>query len=240
MQKSQPINQVNRGVTSAMALSKNVALRKIQQIDASRRTMLIFVAAAAFVAGIALVVSVFLARQIFFHTKVIQEKQHTLSVLDENLKNIEELKKNLKVLETSSALNAVKINDSSNALQPVLDALPAEPNADALGASLQNNFIGAVGGLTLESLTVHAQNSDGTSSVSGGASASSMEFSLTVSGTADKLKELLTRFERSIRVIDIASMNLQAGEGKLTLEVTGRAYYEPAQTVKLETKVVKP
>ena len=39
--------------------NKEVAIRKRQQIDSSKKTMFIFVASAAFLAGIALVVSIF-------------------------------------------------------------------------------------------------------------------------------------------------------------------------------------
>ena len=46
--------------------NKEVAIRKRQQIDSSKKTMFIFVASAAFLAGIALVVSIFLVQQIVF------------------------------------------------------------------------------------------------------------------------------------------------------------------------------
>ena len=55
--------------------NKEVAIRKRQQIDSSKKTMFIFVASSAFLAGIALVVSVFLIQQVIFHTKIIAEKQ---------------------------------------------------------------------------------------------------------------------------------------------------------------------
>ena len=45
---------------------QDVAIRKRQQIDSSKKTMFIFVASAAFLAGIALVVSIFLIQQIVF------------------------------------------------------------------------------------------------------------------------------------------------------------------------------
>ena len=61
-----------------------------------------------------------------------------------------------------------------------------------------------------------------------------------VSGPADRLKELLTKLESSIRVIDLKALEIQRNEDKLSLVVRGVAYYEPAQTVQLENKVVKP
>lgn len=218
--------------------NKGVAIRKRQQIDSSKKTMFIFVASAAFLAGIALVVSIFLIQQIVFHSKIIIEKQSTISRLDKNLKTIDELKKNIRVLDTNTALNSIKSSDESNALQTILDALPDNPNADAFGASLKNKFIDTTTGVTIQSLSVSQAGSGGEGSES--ALANTVSFTMEVSGPADRLKELLTKFESSIRVIDLKALEIQRNEDKLSLVVRGVAYYEPAQTVQLENKVVKP
>ena len=218
--------------------NKGVAIRKRQQIDSSKKTMFIFVASAAFLAGIALVVSIFLIQQIVFHSKIIIEKQSTISRLDKNLTTIDELKKNIRVLDTNTALNSIKSSDESNALQTVLDALPDNPNADAFGASLKNKFIDTTTGVTIQSLSVSQAGSGGESSES--APANTVSFTMEVSGPADRLKELVTKFESSIRVIDLKALEIQRNEDKLSLVVRGVAYYQPAQTVQLENKVVKP
>lgn len=220
-----------------MANNNDVAMRKRQQIDSSKRTMFIAVAIAAFASGIALVVAFFLAQQIWFHGTVIAEKQSTLDTINKNLAVIDDLEGNVRALSANEALNSAKVSDESSALQVILDALPAEANSDALGASLQVRFAGTVEGLTIESLSVDTTTGDTASSDSGG---SSIGFRMSVSGTADGLKELLMKFERSIRVIELTSVEVQAGGQGLTMDVVGRAYYEPAQTVELETKVVKP
>ena len=212
--------------------NKEVAIRKRQQIDSSKKTMFVFVASAAFLSGIALVVSIFLIQQIIF------EKQSTISRLDKNLATIDELKKNIRVLDTNTALNSVKASNESSALQTILDALPDNPNADAFGASLKNKFIDTTTGLTIQNLSVTQVASDNDSS--GSTSANTVSFIMEVSGPADKLKELLTKLEASIRVIDLKTVEIQRSEDKLSLVVRGIAYYEPAQTVQLENKVVKP
>ena len=226
------------------ANNKDVAVRKRQQIDSSRKTMFVFVAGAAFLAGIALVISIFLIQQIVFHSKVIIEKQSTISRLDKNLESVGELKKNVRVLETNSALNSVKANSENSALQTVLDALPDNPNADAFGASIKNKFVDTVEGLTLDNLSVTSPNSRGEESEDNNSeladSPNTLHFSLEVSGSADKLRELLTKFERSIRVIELKSFEIHTSEDKLSLTIQGVAYYEPAQNVHLEKKVVKP
>lgn len=216
-----------------MAQVKDAAIRKWQQIDASKKTMFFAVAGAAFVSGMAIVIALFLIQQITFHAKVWGAKQQTISTLRHNIDAVKELKNNVRALEANQALGLVKVKEENSPLQSVLDALPAEANADALGASLQTKFVGAVDGLSLESLTV-TPSSEATDTDT------TLQFSLSVSGSPEKLKELLTRFERSIRVISISSADIQAGDGRLTMNIRGQAHYEPAQHVNLETKVVKP
>ena len=226
---------------------KDVALRKRQQIDSSKRTMFIFVAVAAFVSGIALVVSFFLVQQIWFQGRVISQKQATVNTINANLKAVDGLKDNIRLLDTNEALNSVKSSDDSSAVQAVLDALPTEPNADALGASLQVMFVGAIDGLTIESLSVTDPSDEGALGASGSDSESESNdpnlgigFSMSVSGSAEQLKALLARFERSIRVIKIDSLNVEASKDSLKMDIEGRAYYQPAYDVKIDKKVIKP
>lgn len=216
--------------------NKEVAIRKRQQIDSSKKTMFLFVASAAFVSGIAVVVSIFLIQQIVFHSKVIIEKQTTISRLDKNIENVNKLKDNVRVLETDAALNSVKSSDESSALQTILDALPDTANADALGASVKSRFIDTVDGITINNLMVSPVNNEET----GEAAADAVTFSLEVMGDGNKLKELLTKFERSIRVIELSSFEVRSGDNHLSLVIQGRAFYEPAQVVQLQKKVVKP
>ena len=226
---------------------KNMALRKRQQIDSSKRTMFIFVAVAAFVSGMALVVSFFLVQQIWFQGRVISQKQATVNTINANLKAVDGLKDNIRLLDTNEALNSVKSSDDSSAVQAVLDALPTEPNADALGASLQVMFVGAIDGLTIESLSVTDPSDEGALTASGSDSEPESNdpnlgigFSMSVSGSAEQLKALLARFERSIRVIKIDSLSVEASKDSLTMDIEGRAYYQPAYDVKIDKKVIKP
>lgn len=222
--------------------NKEVALRKRQQIDSSKRTMFIVVAVVALVSGIALVVSFFLVQQILFHGKVISAKQSTLDTIKSNIAVVDDLKNNVRVLDTNTALNSVRTSEESSALQVILDALPAESNADALGASLQIRFAGEVSGLKVDSLVVTPTDIENSSSNSADldSNTSSIGFTMSVSGSADMLKEFLTRLERSIRVIEITSVDIRTGSDGLTMNLVGRAYYEPGRNIELGTKVVKP
>lgn len=224
--------------------NKEVALRKRQQIDSSKRIMFGVVAIVGFVAGVSLVVSYFLIMQIIYQGKILTIKSDTIDTIKSNIKTVDDLKDNLRVLETNEALKQAKSKEDSSALQVILDALPSEPNADALGSSLQDKIVGGVSGLKLTNLSI----SDPTALLSipsqvvvGGAqSTPSIEFGMTVSGSPDSLKALLARMEKSIRVFDIKALEVSASGGGLEMKISGKAYYDPTYVVKLETITFKP
>lgn len=231
-----------------MAQKDGTALRKRQQIAQSNKTMFLWVAGASVLLGIALVVSWFLIQKMVFNQKVLSEKSDTISVLEQNNEAIVSLKENIRVLETNEALNAAKSNDTDKALQVILDALPADANSLALGASLQDKLVAGIDNVSLDSLTVDpvvgVENAAEEEVLEEDASAESpnaINFRLTVSSNdANALKELLLRFEKSIRVIDIKSLTLEQTEERLTMNIEASAYYEPARKIELKDKVVKP
>ncbi|MNI83854.1 hypothetical protein D3C73_1407020 [compost metagenome] len=65
-------------------------------------------------------------------------------------------------------------------------------------------------------------------------------FKLAVSGDANALKQLLDRFEHSIRAIDVTNLVLEQTNGKLTMTIDANAFYEPERVIELTDKVVKP
>ncbi len=209
-------------------------MKKRQVIASSNKTMFIWVAGMSAVVGVAIVLSVFLIQQIAFKTEVANELDNTASQLDKNINTAGNLIQNVQILETNSALNSVKADENEKALQVVLDALPADNNTLALGASLQQKLLDDISGLSIDSLTVEPANPEGSD-------ASIMPFTLTVSAnSANSLKEMLRRLERSIRVIDIDSLTLDRNQSKYTMTIQAHAYYEPATTVELTDKVIKP
>ena len=228
--------------------TKEVALRKRQQIAKANRTMFLWVAGVSVIVGFAAVGSIFLMQKLAFNQKVINEKNNTVSVLTKNNAAVAELEENIRLLDTNEGLNSVKANPEDKALQVILEALPADANSLALGSSLQQKLIAGIDGLTLESLNVipvaGVEVSDDSAvqdaSTATDEAQNQITFNLAVSGDANALKALLERFERSIRAIDITNLVLEQANGKLTMTIDGRAYYEPARTIELKDKVVKP
>lgn len=230
-----------------MAISEKTGLRKRQQISKAGKTVFLWVAGASVIVGFCLVGGWFLLQKGMYNAKVLGEKSKTLSALEHNNRSVNELKDNIRALNTNAQLGALRVNDD-RAVQVVLDALPADANSLALGASLQNKLL-AGEGVTVESLSVTPVSGVESSSDSTGTadelttnddSTTTVSFSAVVSGDAAVLKQVLERLERSIRAINLTRLTLESSGSKLTLTIQGHAYYEPAKSVELQEKVVRP
>ena len=220
-----------------MATAPQSGMKKRQIIASSNRTMFLWVAGMSAVVGVCAVLSYFLIQQIIFVTRVTSVADNTVSVLQKNNTAAPKLLENMRVLETNSALNSIKARSDDKALQVILDALPADKNSLALGSSLQQKLITGIDGLSIESLAVLPLSDEGVDSTT----AQKIPLSLVVSAKdANALKDLLARFEKSIRVIDIDTLSLERSENSYTMSITAHAYYLPAKTVQLTDKVVKP
>ncbi len=224
-------------------------IRKRQQILRANRMMFVWVAIVSVVVGFSLVLVVFLGQKIAYGEKVIAEKNKTAATLDSNLKVVDGLKDNIRVLNTNENLNAARINGSGSALQVVLDALPAQANSTAMASSLQTQLLGGVPGISLESLRVEpvagieVDEGSASSSDSSNDGTNTIGFSFTVSaqtGGQEGLRDVLRRLERSIRPFTITSLSIETLGNRITMTGTGLGYYEPGQELKLTDKVVRP
>lgn len=226
-----------------------IIIRKRQQIAAANRTMFIWVAVASVVVGAAVVGVVFLAQLALFNERVLAEKTKTATTLDKNLKVIDDLKDQVRLMNTNQALRDSMAPGETQPIQVVLDALPADANSSALGASLQQKFLNdpklMLESIRLDPIAGVEASSDSSvedASDSDSASDNSIHFGFNVSVAAadvSALKELLQRLERSIRAIDVTSVTLESQGTRLTMSVEGNAFYEPAKTVELKDKVIK-
>lgn len=225
-----------------MAADKNIALRKRQQIENAGRTMFMWVAIAAVVVGIAAVLSVSLFERIMFNQKIIDAKNKTASTLSDNNKIIDELKANVRVMNTNAALKETPRLDESEPVSVILDALPSNPNSSALGASLQQKLL-LVGGVSVESLTVDPISGVEDAKSDSDATSGEITFKFVVSADASQvssLKKVLTNLEASIRVIDLTSITVEQQNNRVTLTAEGMAFYQSETKVELKTKSIRP
>jgi len=233
--------------------AQETAIRKRQQIANANRMMLIWVAAISAIVGIAIVASLFLLQKAWFNEKVLSEKGKTAATLTENNKVVDALKDEIRVLNTNEALKSSMAPGEDQPIQVVLDALPSDANSSAFGSSLQEKFLSNPA-LTIESLTidpvagVESQSDENVQDASSDSAATSEDgnqitFRFSVSSdvnNAGVLKDLLQKLERSIRAIDITMLTVETQGNRLVLTVDGHAFYEPAKTVELKDKTVKP
>lgn len=229
----------------------DAAIRKRTQIAKANRTMFIWIAVASALVGTAVVVSYFLIQNLTYNEKVLLKKTETDRVVTENNKAVPKLSDAIRVLDTSQALAITKANSTDQAIQVILDALPADANSLALGSSLQNKLLVGIDGLTtLESLQVDpvqgveaTDASTSTIDASENAAAQSLgvstiTFQFAVKGSQAALQKVLENLQRSIRTINVTSVRIE-NEGSVNrMTVLGQAFYLPATTLKLEQKAV--
>lgn len=224
----------------------DAAIRKRTQISKANRTMFLWIAAASAVVGAVVVVSIFLAQKLFYNEKVLAAKQDTVTTLAHNNSVVKDLEDEVRVLDTNQALSSVKANDTDQAIQVILDALPSEANSLALGASLQNKLLAGIPGLSIESLQVDpvigveslTDDSSTAPTDTTGGSDNSITFQFVVHGSDAALKQVLQNLERSIRTIQVTSLKIEIETTGPKMTVQGKGFYEPAKTIQLQDKVV--
>ena len=224
-------------------------------IDKSAKTMFIAVTVASVIVGFSLVFAFRLGEQALFTMKVNAKKQETVRRLEENKKAFEELKRTVQQLQANQALNQVKAKPDDNAVRVILDALPDSYNSDALGASLQQKLLAGVSGLEVQSINVETivEGKEGGSSSSSSSesanaaaintstAAKAMPFEVVVKGNTAAIKKMFENFNRSIRAIDVTSVDLNGTEtGDVSAKVSGVAYYQPGKKIELKNEKVKP
>jgi hypothetical protein len=229
---------------------KDAAIRKRSQIAKANRMMFVWVAVVSVVVGFALVGSIFLVEKLLFNERVLAAKQKTVDVLQADNTIVPSLEDQVRVLDTNTALNSIKANSSDQAVQVILDALPSDANSLALGASLQDKLLANIPNLSLTSLqvdpvvgletsTADAAVSIGATGTAGSTVGNAITFTFAVTGSQDALKQVLTNLEKSIRAIDVTSLQI-ASQTSTTdaMTVQGEAFYEPAVVVQLKNETV--
>lgn len=221
-------------------------LKKRQQIEQASRTVFLWVAAAAAVVSIALVVSETLVRQAMFNNKVLGEKYKTDGNLKHNLEVAEDLKNEVNKLVGSTELNSVKQKADDSNLKVVLDALPTENEPLALGSSLQLVVLPR-SNVSIEALTT----GDESAAVVDPAAATTetqqedptpkeILFTFTVNGTVEQIKNTIINLEKTIRPMHVTAITLEGSDASLKATVQAKSFYQPPKTVELKSKTVKP
>lgn len=216
-------------------LNKATGLKKRQAIDHAGRTMLLWVVVASVAVSFLLVGAQFLYNQFAYNNRVLGAKNEAAATLEQNLKNIEELKAAFGPLDAGTNPNVSSTK--------VLSALPSELDTSAFGTSLQK-VIAPRSGVTMDSVEISEASSASSfeEGVSAGGEATDkslpqeIKIDLSVVGSYEQLSSFIRDLELTIRPIKINIMNITGSDTNTRASIEMTTYYQPSKTVTIVKK----
>jgi len=212
-------------------------------IDKANTRIVIYVSVAAFILVLSLVATKTLISQAAYQNRVISAKHKAVDTLKKDIDTTDQLKTSYQAF-TGTAQNVLGGNpggdgpsDGNNA-KIVLDALPSQYDFPGLTTSLewlltqQQVAISNISGTDDEV----AQSANSSSS---SPQPNTIPFSVSVTGDYQHIQSVVDAFSRSVRPMQIKTMDIGGGKDSLTLSITAQTYYQPAKSLNIGTKVVK-
>lgn len=222
-------------------------VRKRQKIDQTNKQMMLWVAGAAAAVTICAMLAINLIGQIKYQAKIISKKSETSEILKTSLAAITDLTKNINTLQTDQNLLALRADTDDTAFNVVIDALPTEDDATALGSSMQEKVL-AGSGVSLESFEYSVIN--GTNGVPTDTSATksstirpeaqAIAFRFKITGSYDSIKAALVNIEKTIRPIIIQNLDIDGTVNELSATISATTYYVPRVHYALGEESVLP
>lgn len=141
--------------------NKQTALSKYSAIAKTKQTVFIAVAVASMVVSVAGVSIYFIAQNIFFNAKVLDEQSKSLATIKKSYDNItdsengiEKKAKELKaILESNSDIVKLVPGQEGSVLRLIVDSLPADFNEAALQAGFEKHIFEGMG-VTVDNIRV--------------------------------------------------------------------------------------
>jgi hypothetical protein len=216
-------------------------LKKRQQIEKAARSMFIWVAVASIAVSVCVVTAQFLFQKWAYNNRVLDTKSRAAETLKSNISNAKQLRDSVGALVSNSALASVKTSADDPNTKSILDALPSRFDATAWATSLQQTVLSR-SGVTVESIHVPGDQDDPSGDVKASASATTpqeMKFDIAVSGSYDKIRNMLLDLERTIRPVKVTSVTLRGDDAAMSATVSGITYYQSSKSATIKQEVVK-
>lgn len=210
-------------------------------IDKANSTVLVAIGIACFVVVLCSVAGKSLIDQMRYQSKVIGQKEKTLTLSKKNEKSAEQLKTSYQefasarenVLGGNSSGTADKDGDNARI---ILDALPSKYDFPALTTSLEKLLGG--NGFKIDTITGTDDEIAQSASESGNSTAVvEMPFTVGVTTSTSNTKQLLSLFEKSIRPMQISKLSLKGQSDGVKVSIDGKTYFQPQK--KFNVKVEK-
>jgi flagellar motor switch/type III secretory pathway protein FliN len=212
-------------------------------IDKAYATILIAISITTFIVMFSLVASKALYSQMRYQSKVSSKKETALDTLKSNLQTSDQLITAYEAFanETTNALGGNPKGDGPNDgdnPRLVLDALPSKYDFPALTTSIEKLLNDK--GFSLTSIT---GNDDEVAQASQNSSADpqpiEIPFSVEVTTSDGRVKQLMQLFEKSIRPIQVHQLALQSQNGQLKATITAKTFYQPEKNLNVKSEAVK-
>ena len=223
-------------------------LKKRQQIENAGRSMFVWVAIASVAVSICIVTAQFLFQKWEYNNHVLGAKYKAADQLKKNITNAKQLQDAVNALVSNDDLASVKTNTDDPNTKSVLDALPSSFDATAWATSLQKAIL-IRSGVAIDGINVPSDQDQTTTGGNTGTNTTTtsmndptpqeMKFDVTVSGSYDKIRNMLLDLERTIRPIKITSVTLDGDDAAMTATVSGVTYYQPSKSATVKQEVVK-
>jgi Tfp pilus assembly protein PilO len=213
-------------------------------INKANGTIVLVTSIAAFVVIFCLVASFTLIGQLSYQNRVIGKKKVALAQLQKDITNVESLQNSYQGF-ADAPQNILGGNpqgtgplDGQNA-KIVLDALPSKYDFPALATSLETLL--SKQGVEIQSITgTDDELTQSAASTSSAPKPIEMPFEVTAAGDYNTVRGLIDTFQRSIRPVQVQTLELAAGsEGGLSITVDAKTYYQPEKTLSIRTETVK-
>jgi len=223
-------------------MAQRISAKRIA-IDKAEATLALAVGIATFIVIFSAVASKTLFDQMLYQNKVIDKKQIALDTAEANIVAIEELTRSYQEFKGAST-NILGGNPSGDADRDgdnpriILDALPSKYDFPALTTSLEKLLKDNNVNLTA------IEGSDDEIAQSGSAASDQpapveMPFIVSAEVNANKGKDLMRLFERSIRPIVVDLLTISKSDKDLTFEVGAKTYYQPEKVLSIKQEEVK-
>ncbi len=225
-----------------MAISQGQISHKRLMIDKANARIVVLTAAASFIVVFSLVASYILFGQLQYQNRLIGKKKVALSQLHEDIDSTKTLVSQYQAF-VSNSQNILGGDPNGNGNQDgdnaklVLDALPSKYDFPALATSLEKLITDQ--GAVIDSMTGTDDEVAQAGVTSDTPEPVQIPFEVTVSGNYGDIKKVVDGFQRSIRPIQIQSMQLTGSEDKMSLHISAVTYYQPEKSLNIRMEVLK-
>lgn len=214
---------------------------KQMQIDKANLRMVVAVGISAVIVTFSLVASRALLQKRSYQARVIGAKEKAVDQLEANITAAKQLETSYQAF-VNTPNNVLGGNpqgtgerDGDNA-KIILGALPSQYDFPALASSLEKLL--TTNNVTIDSITgtddevAQSQQGDNEGPVE-------MPFTIQVTTNLTGAKNLLGVLQRSIRPINVRSIQATGSNSEIKLTVEAVTYYQPQKTVNIKTEVIQ-